>query len=58
MHQWFFNSRAFTGIAQNGNVSDRVIPYLRVCGFPPLRQKKGARMGHGRWCINKRSENH
>ena len=28
-------------------VSDRVISHFRVRGFPPFRQKKGERMGHG-----------
>src|SRR5712691_10842665 len=37
-------------------VSDRLISNHQVCGIPPLRQKKVAKTGHGRWYINKRSE--
>jgi hypothetical protein len=42
--------------AKRIKVADRVISYLQVRGFPPFRQEKSERMGHGRWCINKRSE--
>ena len=38
-------------------VSDRMMSYLQVRGFPPFRQEKGERMGHGRWYINALSEN-
>jgi hypothetical protein len=27
-----------------------------IPGFPPFRQKKGERMGHGKWFNNKRSD--
>ena len=37
-------------------VSDGMISNFQVCAIPPLRQKKVARMGHGRWYINKLSE--
>jgi hypothetical protein len=33
-----------------------MISCLRVSGFPPFRQKKIEKMGHGRWYINKQSK--
>jgi hypothetical protein len=39
------NVEKATGLLRS--VSDRLISHFGVCGFPPFRQKKGERMGHG-----------
>jgi hypothetical protein len=38
-----------------GYFFDRIILFHEVCAFPPFRQKKGERMGHGAGCVSPNS---